>query len=282
MRSPRCCASETWTASTSAAASSGTQASACKATSMQAAIVPLGMPALLAHQQAHRACGPKRLYQPKRCVEHGASLGTGTLCIHSMWDSFRCCCHAMHFFGRRGMPGSMCTSGENCVWLGRTAGLAHHRLHMPMWPIRHNCRLWYSMCTAEGKHEKGPACTEHYGAGSLLAGLPLLQPELRQHVKRTFASAAKALDVIASPLHQLRAQLHLEIAKCELADESQLKVRCQGRHPPCTASGRWCPQGQTQHEATTLPYWVRDVLHADPQDLKQLRCLGCWPGLLLH
>jgi len=56
------------------------------------------------------------------------------------------------------------------------------------------------------------------------AGLPLLQPELRQHVKRPFAAAAKALEVAASPLHRLRAQLHLEIGKCEVADDALIKV----------------------------------------------------------
>lgn len=56
------------------------------------------------------------------------------------------------------------------------------------------------------------------------AGLILLEPELRRHVKRCFTAAAKALESIASPLHRLRTQLHLECAKCEAADDALIKV----------------------------------------------------------
>lgn len=61
------------------------------------------------------------------------------------------------------------------------------------------------------------------------AGLPLLQPELRHHVKRSFTAAARALDAIASPLHRLRAQLHVETARCEVADESLVKAEQEAR-----------------------------------------------------
>ena len=50
-------------------------------------------------------------------------------------------------------------------------------------------------------------------------GLPLLQPNLRKLVKTIMYIAAEALENIASPLTELRALLHLEMARCELADE---------------------------------------------------------------
>ena len=56
-------------------------------------------------------------------------------------------------------------------------------------------------------------------------GLPLMQPDWRRCNKRTFNSAARALEVISSPLHRLRAQLHLEAAKCDAAEDSLIKVR---------------------------------------------------------
>jgi hypothetical protein len=58
------------------------------------------------------------------------------------------------------------------------------------------------------------------------AGLPLLQPNTRRRVKRCFASAARALEAVASPLGRLRAQLHLELGKCEADDDALVKVRC--------------------------------------------------------
>lgn len=51
-----------------------------------------------------------------------------------------------------------------------------------------------------------------------------LQPDWRRHVKRCFNSAARALEVISSPLHRLRVQLHLEAAKCDAAEDSLIKV----------------------------------------------------------
>ena len=59
---------------------------------------------------------------------------------------------------------------------------------------------------------------------SLAAGLPLLQAETRRHCKRAFAAAAKALEVVASPLTKLRTQLHLECAKCDADDDALIKV----------------------------------------------------------
>lgn len=66
------------------------------------------------------------------------------------------------------------------------------------------------------------------------AGLPLLQPELRRHLRSPFATAAKALEVVASPLHRLRVQLHVESAKCEAAEDAPMQVF----GPPITRS---CP-----------------------------------------
>ncbi|GLC40394.1 Cilia- and flagella-associated protein 46, partial [Pleodorina starrii] len=56
------------------------------------------------------------------------------------------------------------------------------------------------------------------------AGLLLLQPPLRRHVKRAFNAAARALAVAASPLTRLRAALHLEAAKCDAAEEALIKA----------------------------------------------------------
>ncbi|GBG31291.1 Cilia- and flagella-associated protein 46 [Hondaea fermentalgiana] len=50
-------------------------------------------------------------------------------------------------------------------------------------------------------------------------GLPLLQPHLRTHVHKAFSSAASALEEVDSPLLELRAHLHSELAKCEMASD---------------------------------------------------------------
>jgi hypothetical protein len=55
-------------------------------------------------------------------------------------------------------------------------------------------------------------------------GLPLMQPDWHHHCKRTFNSAARALEVLMSPLHKLRVQLHLEAAKCDVAEDSLIKA----------------------------------------------------------
>ena len=49
--------------------------------------------------------------------------------------------------------------------------------------------------------------------------LPVLQPNLRKQAKRTLQSCIKALEDIRSPLHELRAQLHLEMSRCDIADD---------------------------------------------------------------
>ena len=49
--------------------------------------------------------------------------------------------------------------------------------------------------------------------------LPLLQANLRSHIKRTLIGVANALSEVSSPLHELRAEIHLELAKCEVADD---------------------------------------------------------------
>ncbi|KAK9813259.1 hypothetical protein WJX72_011566 [[Myrmecia] bisecta] len=55
-------------------------------------------------------------------------------------------------------------------------------------------------------------------------GLPLLQSSTKKLVKRPFAAAAQALAAIASPLHRLRAQLHLEVAKGDMAEDMLAKA----------------------------------------------------------
>jgi hypothetical protein len=49
--------------------------------------------------------------------------------------------------------------------------------------------------------------------------LPLLQPNLRKRAKRVLQACAKSLEDLGSPLHELRAQLHLEVARCDVADD---------------------------------------------------------------
>ncbi|GMH40123.1 hypothetical protein BSKO_08027 [Bryopsis sp. KO-2023] len=61
------------------------------------------------------------------------------------------------------------------------------------------------------------------------AGLPLLQDNLRHHIKKSFASACRALATIDSPLHKLRIQFHLEVSKCDANDELVLKARDEVR-----------------------------------------------------
>ena len=61
------------------------------------------------------------------------------------------------------------------------------------------------------------------------AALPLLQSNLRARAQRPLASAARALDAVSSPLHELRAKLHLELALCDVAEDmlSTAQVHCQ-------------------------------------------------------
>ncbi|KAJ1487533.1 hypothetical protein T484DRAFT_1786169 [Baffinella frigidus] len=49
--------------------------------------------------------------------------------------------------------------------------------------------------------------------------LPVLQPNLRRQVKRVLQSCAKTLEDMSSPLHELRAQLHLELTRGDVADD---------------------------------------------------------------
>lgn len=57
--------------------------------------------------------------------------------------------------------------------------------------------------------------------------LPLLEPHLIQNVYRAFQLAASCLADIASPLVQLRAQLHFELAKCEEQNDFVVKAKAQ-------------------------------------------------------
>eukprot|EP00667_Euglena_gracilis_P000045 EG_transcript_45 len=54
--------------------------------------------------------------------------------------------------------------------------------------------------------------------------LPLLQPELRKQLRKPFATALGALDAIHSSYNALKAQLFLEIAKCDVAEELLTKA----------------------------------------------------------
>ena len=70
-----------------------------------------------------------------------------------------------------------------------------------------------------------PALLEY---GAVLAwnlGLPLLQPHLRKHVHRVFTLSSQVLAEIESPNTKLRAMLHLETAKCELASDFLAKAK---------------------------------------------------------
>ena len=55
-------------------------------------------------------------------------------------------------------------------------------------------------------------------------GLPLLTPRLRKHAHRLFVSCANFLDELNSPLVSLRARLHFEIAKFEVASDFLTKA----------------------------------------------------------
>ena len=59
------------------------------------------------------------------------------------------------------------------------------------------------------------------------AALPLLQHNLRPHVKRPFMAAANALAATAAPCHELRAKLHYEVAKCDEADDLLMSAKAQ-------------------------------------------------------
>lgn len=49
--------------------------------------------------------------------------------------------------------------------------------------------------------------------------LPLMQQNTLAYIKRPLSLAAKALADIRSPLHEIRTQMHLELAKCEISDD---------------------------------------------------------------
>ncbi|KAJ1618380.1 hypothetical protein T492DRAFT_916911, partial [Pavlovales sp. CCMP2436] len=57
--------------------------------------------------------------------------------------------------------------------------------------------------------------------------LPLLHPEFSKLVHRPLALAAAALEAVDSPLSELRAQLHAELARCELRSQYLHKARAQ-------------------------------------------------------
>ncbi|CAM9887814.1 unnamed protein product, partial [Ectocarpus sp. 8 AP-2014] len=55
-------------------------------------------------------------------------------------------------------------------------------------------------------------------------GVPLLGSRHRKHVHRCFSLAAQILQDLQSPLARLRAQLHLEVAKCEMDSDFLAKA----------------------------------------------------------
>eukprot|EP00002_Diphylleia_rotans_P029704 TRINITY_DN6063_c0_g1_i1.p1 TRINITY_DN6063_c0_g1~~TRINITY_DN6063_c0_g1_i1.p1 ORF type:complete len:2440 (+),score=492.40 TRINITY_DN6063_c0_g1_i1:241-7560(+) len=55
--------------------------------------------------------------------------------------------------------------------------------------------------------------------------LPLLQANLRSHVKRPLEKAAAALEEIRSQYHRVRVQIHLELSKCQVDDDLLVKAR---------------------------------------------------------
>jgi hypothetical protein len=57
--------------------------------------------------------------------------------------------------------------------------------------------------------------------------LPLLQSHLRHNVHGPFHAAAQALEDIASPMTQLRVQLHYELCKCEEQNDFVVKAKVQ-------------------------------------------------------
>lgn len=58
-------------------------------------------------------------------------------------------------------------------------------------------------------------------------GLALTQPHVRKHTHRAFRVAAQLLEELKSPLVEVRARLHMELAHCELAADFISKARDQ-------------------------------------------------------
>ena len=59
--------------------------------------------------------------------------------------------------------------------------------------------------------------------------LPLLQPNLLAHVEPSLRKAATALEELRSPLTELRAALHLELARYEYSMDFMQKAHLQAR-----------------------------------------------------
>ncbi|CAN0193933.1 unnamed protein product, partial [Discosporangium mesarthrocarpum] len=80
--------------------------------------------------------------------------------------------------------------------------------------------------------------------GCILAfsiGMPLLSRRLRRNVHRCYAIAAAILEDLESPLLGLRAQLHLEVSRCETASDFLVKAAGHSSKALRLDHGSECP-----------------------------------------
>ncbi|OQR85467.1 hypothetical protein ACHHYP_11792 [Achlya hypogyna] len=82
--------------------------------------------------------------------------------------------------------------------------------------------------------------------------LPLLEPHLRKHVHRLFQTATSLLEELDSPLVMLRAQMHLETAKCEMKCDYLAKACVHVNKAIMLDYGESGP-GSDEHAAATKP-----------------------------
>ena len=109
-----------------------------------------------------------------------------------------------------------CTRAElNVLGLGEEADL--YTKKMVDTRVDSLQRLDKALITASRAND--PEVVHEVCALAWTLALPVLQPNLRKQAKRTLQSCVKALEDIRSPLHELRAQLHLEVARCDIADD---------------------------------------------------------------
>ena len=93
---------------------------------------------------------------------------------------------------------------------------------------RSNWLLWptpQALIACKRLHE--PSLFQEGAIISWNIGIKLLTPQWRKHVHRVFLLCAQTLELYDSPLVQLRARLHFEIAKCEVASDFLAKAITQ-------------------------------------------------------